>query len=198
MLPVCFPIDGLGTSRFNWGSWHKGGVERWVTYRSLLLLLRYRSPQRWYVSWTVSDDCLDDSLKTQNWRLSCKSRHLVDGSYTFSSVVIYLTCFRLIAVHHHFAQIFSQYKISAGDTRPDSWTFEVFVQSNLWVHQLLVMRAIRVGINFNRYFSPVVYPSIADAIDDDGSGYVSVQEAKVLQKEACGVEHSSVASLVSF
>ncbi|KAB5594800.1 hypothetical protein CTheo_1779 [Ceratobasidium theobromae] len=56
------------------------------------------------------------------------------------------------AVHHHFEQIFVRYAVeNDGAAHPDAWTLN--------------------------YLSRVIfYPAIADAIDEDSSGYVSVNE----------------------
>ncbi|KAJ7609459.1 hypothetical protein FB45DRAFT_805383 [Roridomyces roridus] len=55
------------------------------------------------------------------------------------------------AVHNHFSQKFGEHQKSAGQVHPEQWTLNVLRQV-------------------------IYYPNIADAIDDDGSGYISVQE----------------------
>ncbi|KAJ7473108.1 hypothetical protein B0H11DRAFT_1342612 [Mycena galericulata] len=55
------------------------------------------------------------------------------------------------AVHNHFAQKFGEHQQSAGEVHPDQWTLNVLSQV-------------------------IYYPNISDAIDDDGSGYISVHE----------------------
>ncbi|KAJ7869924.1 hypothetical protein B0H14DRAFT_2726767 [Mycena olivaceomarginata] len=55
------------------------------------------------------------------------------------------------AVHNHFAQIFGDHRQSSGEMHADQWTLNVLSQV-------------------------IYYPNISDAIDDDGSGYISVHE----------------------
>ncbi|KAF7291359.1 hypothetical protein MIND_01280400 [Mycena indigotica] len=55
------------------------------------------------------------------------------------------------AVHSHFVQRFSDHERNSGDRHGEEWTLYVLSQV-------------------------IYYPSIADAIDDDGSGYISVHE----------------------
>ncbi|KAJ7744761.1 hypothetical protein DFH07DRAFT_834265 [Mycena maculata] len=55
------------------------------------------------------------------------------------------------AVHNHFAQKFGEHRHRAGKVHPDQWTLNILSQV-------------------------IYYPSISDAIDDDGSGYISVHE----------------------
>ncbi|KAJ7277107.1 hypothetical protein C8J57DRAFT_1308571 [Mycena rebaudengoi] len=55
------------------------------------------------------------------------------------------------AVHNHFAQKFGEHKSSSGSAHPEQWTLNVLSQV-------------------------IYYSNIADAIDDDGSGYISVHE----------------------
>ncbi|KAJ6599257.1 hypothetical protein DFH09DRAFT_1303774 [Mycena vulgaris] len=56
------------------------------------------------------------------------------------------------AVHHHFAQKFGKYTLETGEPHPEQWTLKFL--SNI-----------------------IFYPAIGDAIDEDGSGYISVHEA---------------------
>ncbi|KAJ7264540.1 hypothetical protein B0H12DRAFT_1102177 [Mycena haematopus] len=55
------------------------------------------------------------------------------------------------AVHNHFAQQFGEHRQKSGEVHPDQWTLNVLSQV-------------------------IYYPTICDAIDDDGSGYISVNE----------------------
>ncbi|KAF7312969.1 hypothetical protein MKEN_00981500 [Mycena kentingensis (nom. inval.)] len=55
------------------------------------------------------------------------------------------------AVHNHFAQQFGDHRQNAGEMHPDQWTLNVLSQV-------------------------IYYPNVSDAIDDDGSGYISVHE----------------------
>ncbi|KAJ6566634.1 hypothetical protein B0H19DRAFT_712564 [Mycena capillaripes] len=55
------------------------------------------------------------------------------------------------AVHNHFAQQFGEHHHTNGETHPEQWTLHVLSQV-------------------------IYYPNISDAIDDDGSGYISVHE----------------------
>ncbi|KAJ7921163.1 hypothetical protein B0H13DRAFT_160794 [Mycena leptocephala] len=55
------------------------------------------------------------------------------------------------AVHNHFAQQFGDHRHKAGEVHPEQWTLNVLSQV-------------------------IYYPNISDAIDDDGSGYISVHE----------------------
>ncbi|KAJ7161775.1 hypothetical protein C8R43DRAFT_314608 [Mycena crocata] len=55
------------------------------------------------------------------------------------------------AVHNHFAQKFGEHRNTAGEMHPEQWTLSVLSQV-------------------------IYYPNISDAIDDDGSGYISVHE----------------------
>ncbi|KAJ6450972.1 hypothetical protein C8R47DRAFT_311357 [Mycena vitilis] len=55
------------------------------------------------------------------------------------------------AVHNHFGQQFGEHRHKAGETHPEQWTLNVLSQV-------------------------IYYPNISDAIDDDGSGYISVHE----------------------
>ncbi|KAJ7368104.1 hypothetical protein DFH08DRAFT_947060 [Mycena albidolilacea] len=55
------------------------------------------------------------------------------------------------AVHHHFAQKFAKYTLKKGEPHPERWTLKFL--SNI-----------------------IFYPAIGDAIDEDGSGYLSVHE----------------------
>ncbi|KAJ7036710.1 hypothetical protein C8F04DRAFT_1094154 [Mycena alexandri] len=55
------------------------------------------------------------------------------------------------AVHNHFAQQFGEHRHKAGEVHPQQWTLNILSQV-------------------------IYYPSISDAIDDDGSGYISVSE----------------------
>lgn len=64
----------------------------------------------------------------QNWRISCKARHFVDGKISpFSS---FFKCFELnlLAVHNHFAQIFGDHRQSSGEMHADQWTLNVLSQ----------------------------------------------------------------------
>ncbi|KAJ7642142.1 hypothetical protein FB45DRAFT_1054454 [Roridomyces roridus] len=54
-------------------------------------------------------------------------------------------------VHNHFAQKFGDHRHNTGEMHPEQWTLNVLSQV-------------------------IYYPNISDAIDDDGSGYISVQE----------------------
>ncbi|KAJ7838086.1 hypothetical protein B0H14DRAFT_2790051, partial [Mycena olivaceomarginata] len=58
---------------------------------------------------------------------------------------------RQFPVHNHFAQIFGDHRQSSGEMHADQWTLNVLSQV-------------------------IYYPNISDAIDDDGSGYISVHE----------------------
>ncbi|KAJ7086700.1 hypothetical protein C8R44DRAFT_893496 [Mycena epipterygia] len=55
------------------------------------------------------------------------------------------------AVHHHFAQKFGKFTLETGEPHPERWTLKFM--SNI-----------------------IFYPAIGDAIDEDGSGYISVHE----------------------
>ncbi|KAJ7626691.1 hypothetical protein B0H17DRAFT_561006 [Mycena rosella] len=55
------------------------------------------------------------------------------------------------AVHNHFSQKFGEHQNGRGEIHPEQWTLNVLSQV-------------------------IYYPSISDAIDDDGSGYISVHE----------------------
>ncbi|KAJ6492147.1 hypothetical protein C8R45DRAFT_192072 [Mycena sanguinolenta] len=55
------------------------------------------------------------------------------------------------AVHNHFSQQFGEHHQKSGEVHPDQWTLNVLRQV-------------------------IYYPNISDAIDDDGSGYISVNE----------------------
>ncbi|KAJ7051475.1 hypothetical protein C8F01DRAFT_1262807 [Mycena amicta] len=55
------------------------------------------------------------------------------------------------AVHNHFAQKFGDHTQTSGEMHTDQWTLHVLSQI-------------------------IYYPNISDAIDDDGSGYISVHE----------------------
>ncbi|KAJ6608917.1 hypothetical protein B0H10DRAFT_2066252 [Mycena sp. CBHHK59/15] len=55
------------------------------------------------------------------------------------------------AVHNHFAQKFGEHRHESGMAHPEQWTLNVLSQV-------------------------IYYPNISDAIDDDGSGYISVHE----------------------
>ncbi|KAJ7131925.1 hypothetical protein C8R46DRAFT_1140713, partial [Mycena filopes] len=55
------------------------------------------------------------------------------------------------AVHNHFAQQFGEHRHKGGEVHPQQWTLNILSQV-------------------------IYYPSISDAIDDDGSGYISVHE----------------------
>ncbi|KAK7036219.1 hypothetical protein R3P38DRAFT_2911032 [Favolaschia claudopus] len=55
------------------------------------------------------------------------------------------------AVHNHFAQQFGEHQQTSGEVHRDQWTLSVLTQV-------------------------IYYPNIADAIDDDSSGYISVHE----------------------
>ncbi|KAJ6539161.1 hypothetical protein B0H19DRAFT_345377 [Mycena capillaripes] len=55
------------------------------------------------------------------------------------------------AVHHHYAQVFGKYTLETGEPHPEHWTLTFL--SNI-----------------------IFYPAIGDAIDEDGSGYLSVHE----------------------
>ncbi|KAJ7117415.1 hypothetical protein C8R43DRAFT_107837 [Mycena crocata] len=56
------------------------------------------------------------------------------------------------AVHHHYAQKFGKYTLETGEPHPERWTLKFL--GNI-----------------------IFYPAIGDAIDEDGSGYISVHEA---------------------
>ncbi|KAJ7083438.1 hypothetical protein C8R44DRAFT_822442 [Mycena epipterygia] len=55
------------------------------------------------------------------------------------------------AVHNYFAQKFGEHRHKAGEVHPEQWTLNILSQVTY-------------------------YPNISDAIDDDGSGYISVHE----------------------
>ncbi|KAJ7098953.1 hypothetical protein C8R44DRAFT_356116 [Mycena epipterygia] len=55
------------------------------------------------------------------------------------------------AVHNHFTQKFNEHRHKEGEVHRDEWTLNVLSQV-------------------------IYYPNISDAIDDDGSGYISVHE----------------------
>ncbi|KAJ7770007.1 hypothetical protein B0H16DRAFT_237565 [Mycena metata] len=61
------------------------------------------------------------------------------------------------AVHNHFAQQFGEHRHKAGEVHPKQWTLNILSQV-------------------------IYYPSISDAIDDDGSGYISVSEVNLFFK----------------
>jgi len=66
------------------------------------------------------------------------------------------------AVHHHFSQKFNLHQSTTGEIHPDSWTLN--------------------------YMSKIIcHPAIGDAIDEDGSGYLSVLEVdRFFQKKPKG------------
>ncbi|KAJ7236845.1 hypothetical protein C8J57DRAFT_1376350 [Mycena rebaudengoi] len=61
------------------------------------------------------------------------------------------------AVHNHFAQKFVEHKRTSGSSHPEQWTLKVLSQV-------------------------IYYRNISDAIDDDGSGYISVLEVNKFLK----------------
>ncbi|KIK57380.1 hypothetical protein GYMLUDRAFT_247024 [Collybiopsis luxurians FD-317 M1] len=74
-----------------------------------------------------------DMVSPKKWRLSCKTRHFVD------------------ALHHYYAEKFSEHRKKRGEPHPDQWTL--------------------------KFIGRVIFqPTVGDAIDSDGSGYVSIDE----------------------
>ncbi|KAJ7851251.1 hypothetical protein B0H14DRAFT_2762006 [Mycena olivaceomarginata] len=90
----------------------------------------------------------DEDIKAV-WQSTCKARHFVD------------------AVHNHFAQIFGDHRQSSGEMHADQWTLNVLSQSDMCVGSVLYLTRL-IGLQITR--------TISDAIDDDGSGYISVHE----------------------
>lgn len=70
-------------------------------------------------------------------------------------------------MHNHFAQQFGDHRHKAGEVHPEQWTLNVLSQV------ICTFKNIGLG-DFQLIFPD--YPNISDAIDDDGSGYISVHE----------------------
>lgn len=73
-----------------------------------------------------------------------------------------------IAVHNYFAQEFGEHRHRAGEVHPEQWTLNILSQ--------VTCTRSRPGLPCAKADALTDYPSISDAIDDDGSGYISVHE----------------------
>lgn len=107
----------------------------------------------------------------QKWRLSCKTRHFVDG--TFHRVNRFISDIHVAsALHHYYVQKFTQYRKMTGETHKDQWTLRF---TGRVICKWILPSPAEVLVNLTEP-TPAVQPAIGDAIDMDASGYVSIDE----------------------
>ncbi|KAF9264863.1 hypothetical protein L218DRAFT_943538 [Marasmius fiardii PR-910] len=95
-------------------------------------------------------DAIEDEDIRARWRNTCKVRHFVDGKLK-KALVLPSSLKLALAVQHHYAKQFAMHHLVHGEPHPDKWTLH--------------------------FISKVIfYPAIGDAIDADGSGFVSIHE----------------------